>query len=73
MDEVKIIESSNSKSFPSHPQNRNLQPDIIRPYSTHYKIQIHFTETRDWTMSSPTGNCLAPPKHCPELESEPNN
>jgi hypothetical protein len=37
MDEVKIIELSNSKSFLSHPQNRNLQPDIVRPYSSHSK------------------------------------
>jgi hypothetical protein len=42
---------SNSKSFLSHPQNRNLQPDIIHPYSSHSKIQIHFIETPDWTLS----------------------
>jgi hypothetical protein len=68
MDEVKIIKSSNSKSS----TNRNLQSDIIRPYSSHSKIQIYFTETSDRTMSSPVRHCPAPPGHCLNFESDPN-
>jgi hypothetical protein len=30
MDEVKIIESSNFKSLPTHPQTENLQLDIVQ-------------------------------------------
>jgi hypothetical protein len=72
MDEVKIIESSNSKSFLSHPQNRNLQLDIVQPYLSHSKIQIQFTKTPDRIMSGPAKHCPAPLRHCPDLESESN-
>jgi hypothetical protein len=79
MDEVKIIESSNSRSFPKSLSNPTghcpAQSDIIQLYSSHSKIQIHFTETSDRTMSGParTGHCLGPLGHCLEFESKLNS
>jgi hypothetical protein len=53
--------------------NINLQPNIVRPYLSHSKIQIHFTETPNRTLSDPAEHCLNLPKKAPIFtESQPD-
>jgi hypothetical protein len=67
MDEVKNKRVEQLQVLFKSSSNRNLQPDIVQPYSSHSKIQIHFTEISDQTLSRPIQE--SPNFH---RESQPN-
>jgi hypothetical protein len=72
MDEVKIIESSNSKSLLSYPQTETSSRTWSGP--TRVTPKFKYTSQKPLTGQCPVQPHIVrhPPEHCPKFEYEPN-